>query len=75
MKLNLDIFKFPGSYAGFLVGLILVLQIKSNRMFLLEGSQDFNFFTITNIIFLMIAGFVIGGLINKKIITKKKEKL
>jgi hypothetical protein len=76
---NLNIFKLPGSYIGLVVGFIASLQIKNNRMFLLEGKRDFvcdwnpikelscsNLILINIVLFLMI-GFLIGGFVHKKI--------
>ncbi len=74
----LSIFKLPGSYLGLFIGFIASLQIKNNRMFLLEGRTDLycdwspikelscsNLALITIILFLVI-GFMAGGLIQLK---------
>ena len=80
----LYIFKLPGSYIGLFIGLIFALQFKTNRMFLLEGSRDFScdwnpikglscsHLVMISIILLLVVGFVIGGIINKKIKNIKK---
>ena len=72
------IFKAPGSYIGLFIGFIFSLQIEMNRLFLLEGKRDFgcswifqsDFFCSNlapiNIIFFLIFGFAVGGLIQKK---------
>ncbi len=73
------IFKALGSYVGLFVGLIFSLQIKMNRLFLLEGKRDFDCqwiiksdlvcsnLALINIIFFLIFGFVVGGLIQRKL--------
>lgn len=72
-------FKLLGSYIGFFIGLIASLQIKNNRMFLLEGKTDFDCnwnlikglscsdLALINIILFLAIGFVLGGIIHKKI--------
>ncbi len=71
-------FKSPGAYIGLFVGLILSLQIKNNRMFLLEGQRDLecnynptNFLSCADlsliiIILCLLAGFIIGGIVYRK---------
>ncbi len=75
----LCVFKLSGSYVGLFIGFIFALQFKMNRMFLLEGSRDFNcawnpikelscyHLAPINIILFLVVGFVIGGFIHKKI--------
>jgi hypothetical protein len=73
------LFKSAGGYIGLLVGFILSLQIKMNRIFLLEGGRDFDCYwgsksgfscsnlALSIIILFLILGFIAGGLIQKKI--------
>ncbi len=73
-----SIFRLPGSYIGLFIGLIISLQIKNNRMFLLEGRTDLDCawipikglscsnLTLISIILLLAAGFIIGGFIHKR---------
>jgi Ni,Fe-hydrogenase I cytochrome b subunit len=80
----LIIFKLWGSYLGLCIGLIFALQIKMNRMFLIEGSREFDCIwnpiqgltcsdlALINIILFLLTGFVVGGLIHKNKITQKK---
>jgi hypothetical protein len=77
------IFKLLGSYLGLFIGLIFALQIKMNRMFLIEGSREFDCIwnptqnltcpdlALINIILFLLTGFVVGGLIHKNRITQK----
>jgi len=77
------IFKLWGSYLGLYIGLIFALQIKMNRMFLIEGSREFDCIwnpiqgltcsdlALINIILFLLTGFVVGGLIHKNKITQK----
>ncbi len=63
---------------GLLVGFIASLQIKNNRMFLLEGKTDLDCnwspieglscsnLTIVSIILFLVIGFIIGGLVQGK---------
>jgi Ni,Fe-hydrogenase I cytochrome b subunit len=79
----LVIFKLWGSYLGLYIGLIFALQIKMNRMFLIEGSREFDCIlnpiqgltcsdlALINIILFLLTGFVVGGLIHKNKITQK----
>ncbi len=79
---HLHIFKLPGSYVGLLGGLVASLQIKSNRMFLLEGRVDdhcgwglirelsCSYLALINIVLFLALGFIVGGFIHKK--SKKK---
>lgn len=74
----LCVFKLFGSYVGLFVGFIFALQFKMNRMFLLEGSRDFNcdwnpikklpcsHLALISIVLFLVAGFIIGGFIHKK---------
>lgn len=75
---NISIFRLPGSYIGLFIGMIISLQIKNNRMFLLEGRTDFDCnwnllkelscsnLALISIILFLITGFVVGGFIHKK---------
>jgi hypothetical protein len=74
----LYIFKLSGSYVGLFIGFIASLQIKNNRMFLLEGRTDFDCnwnlakelscsnLALVNIILFLVIGFIAGGLIHRK---------
>jgi hypothetical protein len=79
----LIIFKLWGSYFGLFIGFIFALQIKMNRMFLIEGSREFDCIwkpiqglscsdlALINIILFLLIGFFVGGLIHRNKIIKK----
>ncbi len=79
---HLCIFKLSGSYVGLLIGFIASLQIKNNRMFLLEGRTDINCiwnpikelpcfsWALVSIILFLVVGFIVGGIIHGKNIKK-----
>jgi len=67
------------NYIGLFIGFIASLQLKNNRMFLLEGKTDFDCMirglpcpALSIVLFLLI-GFVIGGIKNSKYGERKKE--
>jgi hypothetical protein len=74
----LCIFKLSGSYIGLFIGFIASLQIKNNRMFLLEGRTDIDCewnlikelscsnLALLSIILFLVIGFVVGGLVHEK---------
>jgi len=82
----LIIFKLWGSYVGLYIGLIFALQIKMNRMFLIEGSREFDCIwkpiqglscsnlALINIILFLLIGFFVGGLIHRNKIIQKNNK-
>ncbi len=75
---QINIFKLWGIYAGLFAGLLIALQFKINRMYLLEGARELDCvwkpiknlscsdWALLNIILFLLAGFLIGGLIHIK---------
>jgi hypothetical protein len=78
------ILKLWGSYVGLYIGLILALQIKMNRMLLIEGSREFDCIwkpiqsltcpdlALINIVLFLLIGFLAGGLIHRNKIIKNE---